>query len=83
MIPADGPQKTIFGRPSTLGGLGTLAATGNPDAQGQAAGLRTLGGLGTLPTTSKHPAVHPMRQKRTPLGHPGGDGKSWSAGEIA
>ena len=30
---------------------GTLAATGNPDAQAQAAGLGTLGGLGTLAAT--------------------------------
>ena len=46
-----------------MGGLGTLAAMGNPDAQGQAAGLGTLGGLGTLLATSKHSGVHPMRQQ--------------------
>ena len=51
MIPVLGSQTTIFGRLGTVGGLGTLAATGNPDAQGQAAGLGTLGGLGTLPAT--------------------------------
>ena len=57
------PKQQFLGRLGTLGGLGTLAATGNPDAQGQAAGLGTLGGLGTLAATSKHPGMHPMRQK--------------------
>ena len=56
--------KQQFGRLGTLGGLGTLAATGNPGAQGQAAGLGTLGGLGVLAATSKHPGMHPMKQKR-------------------
>ena len=58
------PKQQLFGRLGTLGGLGTLAATGNPDAQEQAAGLGTLGGLGTLAATSKHPGVHHMRQTR-------------------
>ena len=53
----------FFGRLGTLGGLGTLAATGNPDAQGQAAGLGTLGGLGTLPATSRHPRDAPYEAK--------------------
>ena len=64
MIPVRGSQTTIFGRLGTLDGLHTLAAIGNPDTQGQAAGLGTLGGLGTLPAMSKHPGMHPMRQKR-------------------
>ena len=58
------PKQLFLGRLGTLGGLGTLAAMGNPDAQGQAAGLGTLGGLGTLAATSKHPGMHPMKQKR-------------------
>ena len=49
------PKQQFLGRLGTLGGLGTLAATGNPDAQGRAAGLGTLGGLGTLAATENPP----------------------------
>ena len=42
MITARGPQTTMFRQARhSVGGLGTRAATGNPDTQGQAAGLGT------------------------------------------